>query len=57
MFHFLSDVSVDMPDELDLSPLRGQGLQPGEEDLPDETTSQSVPGMWKSYYLVADLGM
>lgn len=29
------DVSVDMPDILDLSSLRGTGLQPGEELLPD----------------------
>ncbi|XP_073970641.1 ubiquitin specific protease 5 [Rhodnius prolixus] len=29
------DVSVDMPDELDLSMLRGKGLQPGEEALPE----------------------
>ncbi|KAK2163107.1 hypothetical protein LSH36_85g00013 [Paralvinella palmiformis] len=29
------DVSLDMPDELDLSELRGKGLQPGEVELPD----------------------
>ena len=25
-----------MPDELDLAALRGKGLQPGEEELPEE---------------------
>ncbi|KAK7487678.1 hypothetical protein BaRGS_00021097 [Batillaria attramentaria] len=30
------DVSVDVPDELDLSQLRGKGKQPGEEELPAE---------------------
>ncbi|XP_006757624.1 PREDICTED: ubiquitin carboxyl-terminal hydrolase 5 isoform X2 [Myotis davidii] len=29
------DVSIEMPDELDISQLRGTGLQPGEEELPD----------------------
>ncbi|XP_078729533.1 ubiquitin carboxyl-terminal hydrolase 5-like isoform X1 [Lampetra fluviatilis] len=29
------DVSIDMPEELDLSHLRGAGLQPGEAELPD----------------------
>nr|XP_015193349.1 PREDICTED: ubiquitin carboxyl-terminal hydrolase 5 [Lepisosteus oculatus] len=29
------DVSIDVPDSLDLSALRGAGLQPGEEELPD----------------------
>ncbi|XP_030842725.1 ubiquitin carboxyl-terminal hydrolase 5 [Strongylocentrotus purpuratus] len=29
------DVSVDMPDELDLSRYRGNGIQPGETELPD----------------------
>lgn len=31
------DVSVEMPDTLDLSALRGKGLQPGEEALPELT--------------------
>ncbi|XP_041479987.1 ubiquitin carboxyl-terminal hydrolase 5-like [Lytechinus variegatus] len=30
------DVSVEMPDELDLGQYRGTGLQPGEVELPDE---------------------
>ena len=30
-----SDVSVQMPDELDLTALRGRGMQPGEEELPE----------------------
>lgn len=29
------DVAVEMPDFLDLSPLRGAGPQPGEEPLPE----------------------
>ncbi|KAG7457683.1 hypothetical protein MATL_G00229800 [Megalops atlanticus] len=29
------DVSIDVPDTLDLSSLRGTGLQPGEEELPE----------------------
>lgn len=29
------DVSIEMPEELDISQLRGTGLQPGEEELPD----------------------
>lgn len=29
------DVAVEMPDILDLSPLRGAGPQPGEEPLPE----------------------
>lgn len=29
------DISIDMPDELDITVLRGTGLQPGEEELPD----------------------
>ncbi len=34
LWHVL-DVSLDMPDVLDLTSLRGQGLQPGEEEMPD----------------------
>ena len=37
---FLLDVEVDVPDALDLSSLRGKGIQPGEEELPDETASK-----------------
>ena len=29
------DVSIEMPEELDISQLRSTGLQPGEEELPD----------------------
>nr|XP_033781358.1 ubiquitin carboxyl-terminal hydrolase 5 isoform X1 [Geotrypetes seraphini] len=29
------DVSIEMPDELDIGQLRAKGLQPGEEELPD----------------------
>ncbi|XP_078725770.1 LOW QUALITY PROTEIN: ubiquitin carboxyl-terminal hydrolase 13-like [Lampetra fluviatilis] len=38
------DVSVDMPDELDLNELRGTGLKAGEEELPDI----SPPGLLSS---------
>lgn len=31
----IPDVSIEMPEELDISQLRGTGLQPGEEELPD----------------------
>lgn len=31
----IADVSIEMPEELDISQLRGAGLQPGEEELPD----------------------
>ena len=40
---YILDVSLDMPDELDLSYLRGKGLQPGEEELP-ERQEQAEPG-------------
>lgn len=36
------DVAVEMPDLLDLSPLRGIGPQPGEEPLP-ELVGSAVP--------------
>lgn len=29
------DVSIDMPDEIDLTAYRGQGLQEGEVELPE----------------------
>lgn len=31
-----ADISVDVPDNLDLSSIRGRGLQSGEEELPQE---------------------
>ena len=30
-----ADVVINVPEELDLSHLRGRGLQPGEEELPE----------------------
>ena len=33
------DVSLDMPDTLDLSHLRGSGKQAGEQELPEEETA------------------
>jgi ubiquitin carboxyl-terminal hydrolase 5/13 len=37
------DVTVDMPFDLDLSLLRGHGLQPGEKELPDEVSKPKEP--------------
>ena len=37
----MPDVSVEMPDELDLSYLRSKGRQPGEEELPETTSAAS----------------
>ena len=35
MLLVFSDVSIEMPDELDIAALRGTGLQPEEEEMPD----------------------
>lgn len=35
MIFFCADVSIDVPDTLDLSALRATGQQPGEELLPE----------------------
>ena len=49
-----SDVSIDIPDELDLSSLKATGLQPGEEELPEGAQGAQEPGQslirvhWKS---------
>ena len=40
----IADVAVEMPDEIDLSPLRGTGLQPGEEELPEDVPQ--APGWY-----------
>ncbi|XP_007422845.1 ubiquitin carboxyl-terminal hydrolase 13 isoform X2 [Python bivittatus] len=37
------DVSIDMPDLLDISHLRATGLQPGEEELPDISPPVIIP--------------
>ncbi|GAB1287455.1 Ubiquitin carboxyl-terminal hydrolase 13 [Apodemus speciosus] len=37
------DVSIDMPDLLDISHLRARGLQPGEEELPDISPPIVIP--------------
>lgn len=39
------DVAVDIPDELDLAHLRGHGLQPNEEALPELTVEVPQPTM------------
>ncbi|XP_047138707.1 ubiquitin carboxyl-terminal hydrolase 5 isoform X1 [Hydra vulgaris] len=43
------DVMVDVPDELDLNHLRGNGLQPGEELLPSEELSAPGPTANEEY--------
>ena len=40
------DVSVDIPDILDLSHLRGSGKQDGEEELPEGGPPAEEPGEW-----------
>lgn len=35
IFDVLTDISLDVPDEIDLSFLRGKGIQPNEEELPE----------------------
>ncbi|GIY58212.1 ubiquitin carboxyl-terminal hydrolase 5, partial [Caerostris extrusa] len=35
------DISLDVPDELDLCALRGKGIQPGEEELPESVSTES----------------
>ncbi|KAJ8793861.1 hypothetical protein J1605_019125 [Eschrichtius robustus] len=37
------DVSIDMPDLLDINHLRARGLQPGEEELPDISPPVVIP--------------
>lgn len=37
------DVSIEMPDVIDISMLRGSGLQPGEELLPELDTQPPPP--------------
>jgi len=37
------DVSIEMPDVIDISMLRGSGLQPGEELLPELDTLPPPP--------------
>ena len=46
---FVSDVSLDMPDEIEISHLRAKGLQPGEEELPEQ--QQEQPGDNFEYYV------
>jgi len=49
------DVSVEMPDDLDLSPLRGHGLQPGEQELPSEQEVQAEPEIQIDVAIVSQL--
>lgn len=39
------DVAVDIPDELDLEHLRGNGLQPNEQLLPELTAEVPAPAL------------
>ncbi|XP_052081738.1 ubiquitin carboxyl-terminal hydrolase 5-like [Mytilus californianus] len=50
------DVSVDVPDDLDLTPLRGLGKQPGEEELPSEQQTQEVRIDEATVQQLADMG-
>lgn len=50
------DVSVDVPDDLDLTPLRGLGIQPGEEELPGEQQAQEVRIDEATVQQLADMG-
>lgn len=43
---FFSDISVDVPDSLDLSHLQGKGKQPGEVELPSDDPKE--PGIWSA---------
>ncbi|XP_048397533.1 ubiquitin carboxyl-terminal hydrolase 13 [Stegostoma tigrinum] len=45
------DVSIDMPDLLDISHLRARGLQPGEEELPDISPPIIMPDQPKGSLL------
>nr|XP_033815364.1 ubiquitin carboxyl-terminal hydrolase 13 isoform X4 [Geotrypetes seraphini] len=49
------DVSVDMPDLLDINHLRAVGLQPGEEELPDIAPPIIIPedpkGRWMNHFM------
>ena len=42
-----ADVAVDMPDTVDLSYLRASGLQPGEEELPEQKVPE--PGEHRAW--------
>ncbi|NWQ95037.1 UBP13 hydrolase, partial [Burhinus bistriatus] len=44
------DVSIDMPDFLDINHLRARGLQPGEEELPDIAPPIIIPDGPKGIY-------
>uniref|UniRef100_A0A8C6YR16 Ubiquitin carboxyl-terminal hydrolase n=1 Tax=Nothoprocta perdicaria TaxID=30464 RepID=A0A8C6YR16_NOTPE len=43
LFLYVIDVSVEMPDILDINHLRARGLQPGEEELPDVAPPIIIP--------------
>ena len=45
---FPVDVSVDMPDELDLTGYRGSGLQPNETELPE---GDGIPEPGTNYFM------
>lgn len=52
------DVAVEMPDTLDLSFLRGTGLQPGEELLPETVGAEPPPPVYNAEILneLAEMG-
>ena len=49
--YILTDVSIDILDELDLSHLRATGLQSCEEELPE--AEQAPPGIFSHWYLLS----
>lgn len=49
-FLYFVDVSIDLPDFLDISHLRAKGLQPGEEELPDIAPPIIIPDDPKGIY-------
>ena len=50
-----ADVSIDMPDLLDINHLRARGLQPGEEELPDISPPVVIPDSKGTIYCQEDL--
>jgi len=43
---YITDISLDVLQDLDISALRGQGIQPGEEKLPEEVQQTQSKGLF-----------
>ena len=50
-----TDISLDVPDVLDLTSYRAQGRQPGEEDFPVDEEETTTPGVNIDEAIVAQL--